>query len=259
MTKIIGILNYNDDSFSDGGQYSDLEKAVRRVSQLFSSGADIVDIGVSSTSYGSKLVTGEREVAKLSPLLDRINLNNISIDTYNYETMKYCVDKGVKYINDVSGGRDKRTLKLIACHPDVKYICMYSLVLPASRNIRIKSINDIYDWITGKINDTNAIGINKEQLIIDPGIGFVTNSSQSINLLQEIDKLKSYGVKICVGHSRKSFFEETMDKKTMSRDIETLATSIYLSLSNIDYIRVHNVSIHSVGLGVLKKLIKKNN
>lgn len=259
MTKIIGVLNYNNNSFSDGGNYSDLDEVIGRVDELFTEGADLVDIGVSATSYNAPLISEEDELRKLIPLLDKINLKNISVDTYHYKTMQYVVKKGVNYINDVSGGKDPKILELVASNPWLNYICMYSLALPADKEIRVKSINEIYEWVNNKIEECKRFGIEKERLIIDPGIGFVTDAKQTMQLLRDIEKLKNFGVKVCIGHSRKSFFESITDREPIERDIETLAASFYLAFYKIDFIRVHNVKMHKRGFTVFDSLLKKCN
>lgn len=255
MVKIIGILNYNENSFSDGGKYSKYNDAIARVSELFQQGADIVDIGVCSTSYNAPIVTEYEELKKIKPLLNKINCQNVSIDSYNYNTIKYAINSGVKYINDVSGGKDYNVMELIAGTPDIKYICMFSIVLPANKKIRVSSTNEIYDWMGFKIDECKKNGISKERLILDPGIGFTTNASQSIKLLKEIKCLEDFGVEICISHSRKSFFKVISNYQANDRDIETLAASLYLSLFKVDYIRVHNVTMHKRALLVFNTLI----
>lgn len=226
MTKIVGILNYNANSFSDGGKYNNLQDAKHRVNQLFKEGADLVDIGACATSYGAHLVSEYEELEKLRPLLEKLNPKNISIDSYNYATIKYAVDKGFIYINDVNGGKDPKVLELVAANKNLNYICMNSIVLPADKKIRIESVNEIYDWIGKKVEECKKFGIQKERLIIDPGLGFSTNSSQSMDILKNIRKLKDFGVKICIGHSRKSFFTDISDYEIYDRDIDTLTTSL---------------------------------
>jgi dihydropteroate synthase len=255
MTKIIGILNYTSNSFSDGGNYNNIHSAVARVNELFLQGADIIDIGASATSYGAELHTSSEEFGYLKPLLEKINLNNISIDTYHYETMKYVIELGVTYINDVSGGKNPRVLELIAKNPNVHYICMYSLTLPADKKIRVKSINEIYDWFGNKVDECVKYGIPDNRIIIDPGIGFVTDANQSIKLLKNIAVLQRFGVKICIGHSRKSFFEKIAKYPVEERDIETVAASLYMLLKSVDYVRVHNVEMHKRAFRVFSKLL----
>ena len=258
MVNIIGIVNYNENSFSDGGQHSNDGDVIAEVENLFKSGADIVDIGVSSTSYGVPKISQCEEFKKIRPLIDQLKYKNISIDSYHYETLKYAVHNGVKFINDVNGGKDLRTLQLVSEYPDVHYICMFSLTLPANKKIRVKSINQIYDWIDCKIQECKRFGIKTNRIIIDPGIGFVTDSKQSIELLINVKELKKFGVKICVGHSRKSFLNLISSSLSNKRDIETLAISLYLAFYDIDYIRVHNVKIHKRALRAFNTLLHKS-
>ena len=255
MTKIIGILNYTANSFSDGGDYNSLNSATERIQKLFQQGADIVDIGISATSYGAELSTESEEWNRLKPLLDKISLKNISTDTYHYNTMKNAIDLGVLYINDVSGGKDGRILELISASPDVNYICMYSLCLPADKAIRVKSVDEIYDWVGNKIDECKRYGILNEQIIIDPGIGFTTNAEQSLEVLKDVKRLQDFGVKICIGHSRKSFLESMTNYPPQERDIETVATSLYMLLKSIDYVRVHNVEMHQRAFKVFSSLL----
>ena len=254
MTKIIGVLNYNDESFSDGGLFNTLNASVSHVEYLTGKGADFVDIGCAATSYGAKLITANEEWRKLRPLLELIDLRNISIDSYNYDTMKFAIDLGVRMINDVSGGQDPRVLELLAQHPDVKYICMYSLVLPADHNIRVGSIDEVYEWANKAKQRCKSYGITEEQLILDPGIGFVTNAAQSLELIQKIKEFKRFGVPICIGHSRKSFIGSMAKYKSSDRDIETMTISLFLKQAKIQYIRVHNVEMHRRAFNIADKL-----
>ncbi len=255
MTKIIGILNYTANSFSDGGNYNNLDSATERIQKLFQQGADIVDIGASATSYGAKFNIESEEWSRLKPLLDKIGLKNISIDSYHYSTMKNAIDLGVTYINDVSGGRNRRILELISASPDVNYICMYSLCLPVDKAIRVKSVDEIYDWVGNKINECKKYGISNEQIIIDPGIGFTTDTEQSLEVLKDVKRLQDFGVKICIGHSRKSFLESMTNYPPQERDIETVATSLYMLLKSVDYVRVHNVEMHQRAFKVFSSLL----
>ena len=221
MVNIIGILNYNKNSFSDGGLYDNYKDAVLKVDSLFKEGADIVDIGVSATSYNVSRTSESEEFRKIKPLIDKFKHNNISIDSYHYQTIKYAIQSGVKFINDVNGGKDPRVLELVSEYQDLYYICMFSLTLPANKKIRVKSIKQIYDWIFYKVQECKKFGININRLIIDPGIGFATNSKQSIEILSNIQELKKFGVKICIGHSRKSFLNHMIHYKHINKDIES--------------------------------------
>lgn len=257
--KIIGILNYNSNSFSDGGRYNDIDSAYNRLNELFEEGADIVDVGVCATSYQASKISEFEELNKIKPLLEKVSSTNISIDSYHYNTIKYAISKGVKYVNDVTGGKDPRLLELIASSSNLYYICMYSLVLPADKNIRVKSVNQIYEWVENKIKECKKFGIHEERIIIDPGLGFTTDAMQSIEILKNIKKLKEFGVKICIGHSRKSFLKHCSSYASYNSDIDTLVASLYLLLNNIDYIRVHNVKVHKRSCSIFSNLMNQAN
>ena len=249
MTKIIGIMNYRSESFSDARKYNTLNRGIYGIKKLFVHGADIVDIGAIATSYGTQLKSSEEEWDILSPLLNNINKKNISIDTCHNETIQKALNQGIRIINDETGGSNPKTLDLIAAHQEVKYICMFSLVLPADTKIRVRSINEIYDWGYSIKEKARKHGVDK-QLILDPGIGFTTNTEQSWMMIKNIANFKKIGAPVCLGHSRKSFIINVSKSLPNNRDIETLALSLYLQQQGIDYIRVHNVQIHKKALSV---------
>ncbi len=256
MTKIVGILNYTINSFSDAGKFFSIDKALIHIKKLFKDGADIVDIGATATSYGATLLSAEEEWDRLEPLLKQCAHNKkISIDTFHYETAEKAINLGIEFINDTSGGKDERMLKVIAASPHVKYIAMFSLVLPAQHNVRISNISEIAEWGEKQIERCMAMGIKKEQIIFDPGIGFVTTPEQSIEVIKNISIYKKLDVPIYIGHSRKSFFTSINQAiPPHERDIETLAASMYL-LNKVDYLRVHNVEWHNRAFNVLNKLL----
>lgn len=258
VAKVIGILNFTPDSFTDGGKYNKLSVALERINELFRQGADIIDVGAQSTSYGSIQLTAEKEWSKISTLLENIEpqlRDKISIDSYNYLTIRNAINLGYKYINDISGGRNQEILELIAMNPQVRYLCMFSLVIPADKNIRIKESNEIFNWASEVIYKCQDSGISDKQIILDPGIGFSTNPEQSFEIIKDAYHLKKFGVETCVGHSRKSFLESITDLPPQDRDIETLTASLFM-YDKVDYLRVHNVEMHKRAFKVWEKLYK---
>ena len=259
MIQIIGILNYNKNSFSDGKQYSILSNDISYcMKSLFKSGANILDIGISATSYNAPLISEFEESERLKVLLEKVSCKFVSIDSYYYNTIKYAVNKGVKYINDVNSGKNNNVLEFIGLNNNINYICMSSLILPANNKTRIQYINQIYNWIDDKIKKCEEYGIGKDRLVIDPGLGFCTDSRQSISILKYIKNLKEFGVKICIGHSRKSFFNTMQALDIKCKDIDTIASSFYMYFHGIDYIRIHNTQAHYRSLFILSNLIKQN-
>lgn len=261
--KIVGILNFTPNSFSDGGVYFDTLNAVKRLNELFVNGASIVDIGATSTTYNATLLDHEEEWFRLYPILSsykemygKSRLIDISIDTFHWETAKKAIEFGVGYINDVSFGRNLNMLNLLAEHPDVKYILMYSTVLPANKAIRVKDVKDIEVAFQEKLEECIRIGIGLNRIIIDPGIGFATDARQSFQVLKNIKLFKNFGTELLVGHSRKSFLEILVNLPPRERDLETVITSLYLLDNNVDYVRVHNVEWHRRALNALDQLRK---
>lgn len=243
-TKLIGILNITPNSFSDGGQFDSTEKAINHFNQLLDDGADLIDIGAQSTSYGAEILPPENEWKQLSDILQKIeNKNVVSIDTFNLATMQKAHEIGYKIFNDVKAGWSEEVLKFIGSNKDITYIAMFSLAIPADKAKRVKSLNEINAWALEFFEKAHKFGIEKERIILDPGISFVTDAEQSLKLLANPEFFESHGCQTLFGHSRKSFFETMTTLPPRDRDIETLTASLNL-FGKVDYIRVHNVEIH---------------
>lgn len=254
MTKLVGILNITPNSFSNEGQNLRPEQVITKVSELFAQGADYVDIGAEATSYGVELITHQQEWERLLPVLSNIRPEQISIDTYHHETAAKAIDMGYGFISDVSGGKSDEMLKIIAANPQVKYVLMHSLVLPANRDVRVKNVQEIYTWAEQNIERCLKFAIHLNQIIFDPGLGFTTHPEQSLQVIKTCEDLKRFGVESYIGHSRKTVFETLTNYPPAQRDIETLAASLYM-WNKVDYLRVHNVEMHARSAKVWDRLI----
>ena len=152
---------------------------------------------------------------------------------------------GVNWINDVSGGADPNMIKLIA-ESSSKFVIMHNLGIPANPQQFInqeQNVNkQIINWFDAKLEQLLKLNVKKEQIIIDPGIGFGKLANQSINIIKQIDQFKQLDLPIMVGHSRKSFLKTFTNKDPKERDIETFMISSFLACKNVDYLRVHDVS-----------------
>lgn len=247
-TKIVGILNYTLDSFSDGGNFFSLSAAQSRIEEMLEEGADIIDIGATSTSYKKILLTAEEEWDRLGTLLRVVASKYghlISVDTFYPENAKKAIDLGIHMINDVNGGKDVKMIEVIAKHKHVAYVFMYSIVLPANKNIRARDRKEIYDFIKNRLLLFQEYGIELNRIIFDPGIGFATGPELSLQIITDLSFFRSLGVPIYIGHSRKSFLESVTNSQPQDRDIETLTASILMIKQGVDYLRVHNVDIHN--------------
>ena len=250
-TQIMGVLNITTNSFSDGGDFLDFENAKKHLNQLIIDGADIIDIGAESTKAYSKPISSEEQLKRLVPILEYIKLKKIktpiSIDTRNAEVAQKCIDFGVSIINDVSGfDFDKKMADVIANKPQIKIILQHSQGTPETMQDAPHYENlmdEIFINLKTKIDFALSKGIKKENIIIDPGIGFGKTKAHNMEILKRWQELKTFGCPILIGLSRKSLLgmpEATNEEK----DIYTLALDSVLITQKIDYIRVHNVKLH---------------
>ncbi len=250
----MGILNLTPDSFSDGGKLSGKEELIKRCKDWISEGVDILDFGAESTRPGATTLSPKEEWERLEdPLSHFIETKKgvfaprLSVDTYHSETIRKLLSLDIDYINDVSGLSDVSLLSDLNGH-SCYYVIMHNLGLPASRTKVISKEEDVVDffkfWCESKINTWESRGLKKERLIIDPGIGFGKLASQSIRLLQSIQEYQDYGVRILIGHSRKSFFNTITKEDFSVRDAETLGASLRLSSYGVDILRVHDPILH---------------
>lgn len=250
-TQIMGVLNITTNSLSDGGDFLDFENAKKHLNQLIIDGADIIDIGAESTKPYSKPISSEEQLKRLVPILEYIKLKEIktpiSIDTRNAEVAQKCIDFGVSIINDVSGfDFDKNMADVIANKPQIKIILQHSQGTPETMQDAPHYENlmdEIFINLKTKIDFALSKGIKKENIIIDPGIGFGKTKAHNMEILKRWQELKTFGCPVLIGLSRKSLLgmpEATNEEK----DIYTLALDSVLITQKIDYIRVHNVKLH---------------
>jgi 2-amino-4-hydroxy-6-hydroxymethyldihydropteridine diphosphokinase/dihydropteroate synthase len=252
--QMMGIVNITPDSFSDGGKYLLAEKAVERIQELTNDGAAIIDLGAQSTRPGATPVSPEEEWQRLEPVLvllqqifQRRPANpKISLDTFYPEVIEKALQRfPIDWINDVEGGKNERLLRTVA-HTTCKIVITHSLSIPATSTTVLSfdknPTKELCDWAEKKIRQLHGLGISQDRIILDPGIGFGKSPYQSLELLRNIDALKTFGCEVLVGHSRKSFLKTiTM---AADRDMETIGISHHLLKKKIDYLRVHNVEAH---------------
>ncbi len=249
LPQMVGIVNITPDSFSDGGQYLQAEKAVQRIEELTREGAAIIDLGAQSTRPGAQIVSAKEEWERLEPVLDLLShftSAHISLDSFYPEVIQKALKKiPLAWVNDVQGGQNERLLQVVA-ETNCKIGLTHSLTVPASKTAIIPFSEDpmtiVCEWANKKLHQLQTFGISKNRIILDPGIGFGKTPYQSLQLLRKIDRLKTFGCEILVGHSRKSFLNVLTT--SADRDLETLGVSHYLAENRVDYLRVHNVEAH---------------
>ncbi len=251
--ELVGIVNITPDSFSDGGLYYDADQATEQALRLLSDGASIVELGAQSTRPGSSIQTPKAEYARLKPVLDDLNQYmkvgdiKVSIDSFWPDVILNVLEHyNIAWVNDQKGDLDDNTLKAVASS-GCSIVIMHSLPIPPHKDNVIPgdtdSIDTINHWIEKSINRLLNLGFNESSIIIDPGIGFGKSLYQNIWILRNIEALQSFGCKVLVGHSRKSFISSFSTEPVFNRDLETIALSSALH-NKVDFLRVHNVRDH---------------
>lgn len=234
--KLVGIVNITPDSFSDGGDFFNIDRAIDRVNDLYNSGASVIEIGGQSTRPEYNEVPKEKELERIEPILEICAAHNTSvaslmgIDSYFDDVIKCAISKyNVSWVNDIYGGLQSSTIKLVA-DKGAKLVVMLQGVESSQ--------------LMPRINILENLGIKKENIIIDPGIGFAKSRLQSLKFIKNLKNLKEDGYQIMLGHSRKSFLSLISSLPAKKRDIETIAISNFASEIGVDYLRIHNVRDH---------------
>ena len=261
LPKIMGVLNMTPDSFSDGGKYNKNYLAKKRLKYLFDNGANIVDIGGESTRPGSKSVSSKIEWNRIKYILNKFNKKNfLSLDTRKSEIMEKGINLGVALINDVSGlNYDKNSINVLKKYK-TPFVLQHSLGNPdvMQNNPKYKNVLlDIYDFFEKKIKYLRINGIDHNNIILDPGIGFGKNLKHNLKLLKNISIYHSLGLPILLGISRKKFIKELSGKNDSSSRVGgTISSSIYAMMQGVQLLRIHDVNEINQSLKVFKELIK---
>ena len=247
-TKIVGILNLTKDSFSDGGQFYDYTSAIAHLNDLISDGADIIDIGSESTKPNAKPVSDKEQLEKLLPVVKYAKEKNItvSIDTRSAKVAEECLKLGADIINDVSGFDYDILMPEIIAKYDAKVVIQHSKGTPETMQVNpeySKLTDEIFLSLKSKVNLAISKGINSNNIIIDPGIGFGKTREHNCEIIKRIEEFYSLNCPVMVGVSRKSLLD-MQDEDNSTKDIYTLAINALLIDKKVDFIRVHNVKLH---------------
>ena len=253
----MGILNVTPDSFSDGGEFVDIEKAVDHAKRLVADGADIIDVGGESTRPGAERVSLEDELQRVIPVIKRLATEidiPISIDTYKAEVARQAVAAGATIINDVGGAKlDPDMLKVMA-ESGAKVILMHNRPHGEEKEC-FDIIKQVKEELQSSIDLVLTAGVKPENIIIDPGIGFGKTPQQNIELIRDIDQLKVLGFPILLATSKKRVVRTLAEiDDPLSAEVGTVATTIYAYTKGVDMIRVHDVKQNKMALNVLVNL-----
>ncbi|WP_312097822.1 dihydropteroate synthase [Niallia sp.] len=239
-TMVMGILNVNPDSFSDGGKYNKIETALKRAIQMVEDGADIIDIGGESTRPGYTEISVEEELDRVIPIIERLKMEvdvPLSIDTYKGKVARQSLRAGAHIINDIWGGKRDPKMAAIAAEYQAPIILMHN-----RDNLNYTSfLEDVITDLQESIAIAKAAGISDEKIILDPGIGFAKDLNGNLEMMRGLDKLVDMGYPVLLATSRKSLIGNVLNLPVTERLEGTGATVCYGIQKGCHIIRVHDV------------------
>ena len=258
--RVMGILNVTPDSFSDGGQFNQVEKALIHLENMIREGADIIDIGGESTRPGAEFVTSDEELNRVIPILEKAIPKYpdilFSVDTTKYEVADAALKTGVHFINDVSGLQKEPRFAELCAKFQVPLILMHSKGNPKEMQIAPHYddvLAEVKRFFQKKINLAHSYGL--DNLIIDPGIGFGKNLGHNLTLLAHLNYFSDLGYPILVGASRKSMLSAILDSRPISERLSaTLAVHYDAMMRGARIIRVHDVREAADTVAVFKAI-----
>lgn len=239
-TYIMGILNVTPDSFSDGGKFNELELAIKRVEEMIKDGADIIDIGGESTRPNFQVVEADEEIKRVVPIIKAIKEKfdiPISIDTYKAKTAEEAIKAGADLINDVWGFKKDKDMAKVAAKYEVPCILMHN-----RENIPYKNLmKDVMSDLIESIDIAMEAGVKRENIILDPGIGFAKTYEENLIVMNNLHVIKRLELPILLGTSRKSMIGNALDLPVDKRVEGTIATTVIGIMKGCEFIRVHDV------------------
>jgi len=259
-TLVMGIINVTPDSFSDGGKYVKIKNAINHAKKMVDDGADIIDVGGESTRPGAEEVSASEELRRVIPVVESIRLNFpdilISIDTTKSVVAHKAIKAGADIINDVSGLNSDTEMVGVVANLKVPIVIMHMKGNPKNMQISPKYknlIGEITSFFEKKIKIATELGINRNLIIIDPGIGFGKTLEQNFILLNKIDIICALGYPVLIGTSRKSFLGKTLGLDTDNILEGSIASNLFAFMKGAKILRVHDVKEIKKSLTIFEK------
>lgn len=252
---IMGILNVTPDSFSDGGRYHQLDAALRHAEQMLSEGADIIDVGGESTRPGHEQIFAEEEIERIVPVIEALKKEFdpvISLDTYKWQVAEAGIRAGADMINDIWGLKwDGRMAPLLAKEG------LPACLMHNRRNTDYKDfLCDVMADLRETMQTAMEAGMQREQILLDPGIGFAKTLEQNLMLMNHLEVLLDFQVPVLLGTSRKSMIGLTLDLPADERTEGTAATTVCGYMKGCRMFRVHDVKENRRALTMIEAICR---
>ena len=257
----MGVLNVTPDSFSDGGRWASTDAAIEHGLRLHVQGADLIDVGGESTRPGATRVPPAEERARVLPVIAELARQGlrISVDTLNGSTARAAAAAGAEIINDVSGGLADPLMASVAAETGLTYVAMHwrgHAQQMDARAVYDDVVAEVRDALAGRIAALTAAGVQRERIVLDPGLGFAKLSEHNWGVLAHLDALADLGLPVMVGASRKRFLAAVLPEgaSVLERDLATAVVSVLAAQAGAWAVRVHDVSGTRTALNVLDRL-----
>lgn len=239
-TYVCGILNVTPDSFSDGGKFNKLDAALYHAEEMIEEGAMLIDIGGESTRPGYTMISYEEEIERVVPVIEALKSRfdvPLSLDTYKSKVAKAGIESGIDLINDIWGLKYDKAMAKVVADSGLPICIMHN-----------RDNTDYTDFMTDVVSDLKesvdmaiTAGIERDKLILDPGVGFAKNLEQNIIVMKELERLNCFKLPILLGTSRKSVIGLTLDLPKDERVEGTLVTTVLAVIKGCMFVRVHDV------------------
>lgn len=259
--KVMGVLNVTPDSFSDGGQFNHIESAMQQVDSMILERVDWIDVGGESTRPGAAVVTTDEEISRVVPIIQAIKKQypeqNISIDTSKPEVMEAAIMAGATMINDVNALQAEDAIEVAVKH-GVMVCLMHKQGTPQDMQDSPEYedvVQQVLDFFDERVETCLSYGMDADRIILDPGIGFGKTLEHNIELLRNTSTIKQMGLPVMIGVSRKSMFQDLLNRPVEHRLAGSLAVAQFTYLQGADYFRVHDVAETMDALNICHALI----
>ena len=239
-TYVMGILNVTPDSFSDGGKFNEVDAALKRVKEMIEEGADIIDVGGESTRPNFEVVKEDEEIKRVVPIIRAIKENfdiPVSIDTYKSKTAEAAIEAGADVINDIWGFKKDKEMAKVAAKYNVPCIFMHNREKKEYNDLMKDVVFDLVESINIALN----AGVSRENIILDPGIGFAKTLNENLIVMNNLEKIKDLGYPVLLATSRKSMIGLTLDEPVDQRVEGTIATTVLGITKGCEFVRVHDI------------------
>jgi dihydropteroate synthase len=242
----MGILNVTPDSFSDGGKYYDLARAIDHAYQMIEEGAQIIDLGGESTKPGAIPVSAQEEQDRILPVLEKLQSTGValSLDSYKAQTMRYALDIGVDILNDIRGFQDEANLAVARASNNVGLCIMHMQNSPQTMQLQPhyeNLIQEVGQFLNSKVEQLSNLGIKPERIAIDPGFGFGKTTQHNLTLLNRLAELPLSGTTLLVGLSRKKTLRKILGDQVTDLTTASVVGAILAVDRGARVLRVHDV------------------